>query len=114
MSDCIFCKIVRKEIPSRVVYEDDRVLAFEDINPKAPVHVLIIPKEHFASLAEAPSGRQELLGHIQFVARDIARDKGVADTGYRLVLNTGRDSGQEVLHIHYHLFGGRRLAWPPG
>ncbi len=114
MSDCIFCKIIRKEIPSRIVYEDDRVLAFEDINPKAPVHILIIPKEHFASLAEAPAGRQELLGHIHFVARDIARDKGIADTGYRLVLNTGRDSGQEVLHIHYHLFGGRRLGWPPG
>ena len=112
--DCVFCRIVRKELPAKIVYEDERILAFEDIRPKAPVHVLIIPKAHFASLNEAPGGSEALLGEIVLRARAIAKEKGVGETGYRVVLNTARDSGQEVFHIHFHVLGGRRLTWPPG
>ena len=112
--DCLFCRIVRKEVPAKILFEDERVLAFEDIRPKAPVHVLVIPKAHFASLNEAPDGAAALLGEILLRAREIARAKGVGDTGYRVVLNTAGDSGQEVFHIHFHVLGGRRLTWPPG
>jgi histidine triad (HIT) family protein len=90
------------------------VIAFEDIRPKAPVHVLVIPRVHFASLDEAPEGSEGLLGELLVAARRAAREKGVADTGFRVVLNTGPDSGQEVRHIHLHVLGGRRLTWPPG
>jgi histidine triad (HIT) family protein len=114
MTDCIFCKIIGREIPARVVYEDDDLLAFEDIKPQAPVHILIIPKDHFASLAEASDQKGALLGRLLLRARDIARQKNLEPTGYRVVLNTGRDSGQEVAHLHVHLLGGRRMAWPPG
>ncbi len=112
--DCVFCRIVRRELPAKVVFEDERLLAFEDIRPKAPVHILIIPKDHFASLNEAPDGSGALLGEILLRARAIARDKGVGESGYRIVLNTAGDSGQEVFHIHFHVLGGRRLEWPPG
>jgi histidine triad (HIT) family protein len=111
---CLFCRIVRKEIPARIVFEDERLLAFDDIQPRAPVHVLIIPKAHFASLEDAPEGSEALLGEILLRARTLAREKGVGETGYRVVLNTGRDSGQEVFHIHFHVLGGRPLHWPPG
>ena len=111
---CIFCRIARKEIPARIVYEDERVLAFEDIRPRAPVHVLVIPKEHFASLNDAPQGSEALLGELLLRARAVAREKGVGESGFRIVLNTGRDSGQEVQHIHFHVIGGRPLHWPPG
>ena len=111
---CLFCRIVRKEIPARIVFEDERLLAFDDIQPRAPVHVLIIPKAHFASLDDAPEGSEALLGEILLRARALAREKGVGETGYRVVLNTGRDSGQEVFHIHFHVLGGRPLHWPPG
>ena len=111
---CLFCRIVRKEIPARIVFENERLLAFEDIRPRAPVHVLIIPKAHFASLDDAPEGSEALLGEILLRARALAREKGVGETGYRVVLNTGRDSGQEVFHIHFHVLGGRPLHWPPG
>lgn len=111
---CVFCRIVRKELPARVVYEDERVLAFEDIRPRAPVHVLVIPKAHFASLNDAPQGSAALLGELLLRAREVARAKGVGETGFRIVLNTGRDSGQEVPHIHFHVIGGRPLRWPPG
>jgi histidine triad (HIT) family protein len=114
MSDCIFCKIVGREIPARVVYEDDVLLAFEDIKPQAPVHILIIPKDHFASLAEASEQKASLLGRLLLQAKDIARLKNLEETGYRIVLNTGRDSGQDVPHLHFHLLGGRRMTWPPG
>jgi histidine triad (HIT) family protein len=113
-ADCLFCRIVRGELPAKVLFENERILAFEDIRPKAPVHVLVIPKAHFASLDDAPEGAGALLGEILLRARAIAREKGVGDTGYRVVLNTGRDSGQEVFHIHFHVLGGRRLGWPPG
>jgi histidine triad (HIT) family protein len=112
--DCVFCRIVRKELPAKVLFEDERILAFEDIRPKAPVHVLVIPKAHFASLNEAPEGAEALLGEMLLRARALAREKGVGESGYRIVLNTAGDSGQEVLHIHFHVLGGRRLSWPPG
>ena len=114
VDECIFCKIVNKEIPAKAVYEDDRIIAFDDINPQAPVHVLLIPKEHFKSLEDIPEGSKDLLGHILIKARQVALEKGVGDSGYRIVLNTGRDSGQDVFHIHFHVLGGRRMSWPPG
>ena len=114
MDECIFCKIINKDIPAKVVYEDDRTLAFDDINPQAPVHVLLIPKEHFASLNDIPEEKGDLLGHILSKARQVASDKGIKESGYRIVLNTARDSGQDVFHIHFHVLGGRRMTWPPG
>jgi histidine triad (HIT) family protein len=111
---CLFCRIVRKEVPARIVFENERLLAFEDIRPKAPVHFLVIPKDHLASLNEAPEGAEVLLGEILLKARGIAHEKGVGENGYRIVLNTARDSGQTVFHIHFHVLGGRRLEWPPG
>jgi histidine triad (HIT) family protein len=114
MEDCLFCKIVAGAIPARIVHQTERVLAFEDIRPQAPHHVLIIPKEHCASLEELADGKGGLLAEVVLAARAIARERGLAATGYRIVLNTGRDSGQEVFHIHFHLLGGRRLGWPPG
>ncbi len=111
---CLFCRIARRELPAKILFEDERVLAFEDMRPQAPAHVLVIPKAHFASLNEAPEGSEALLGELLLAARRAARDKGIAETGYRVVLNTGRDSGQEVLHIHFHVLGGRRFHWPPG
>jgi histidine triad (HIT) family protein len=113
-ADCLFCRIVRKELPAKVLFETERVLAFEDIRPKAPVHVLVIPKDHIASLNEAPEGAEALLGEILLRAREAARMKGIGESGYRIVLNTARDSGQEVFHIHFHVLGGRRMTWPPG
>jgi len=112
--DCLFCRIVRKELPARILFENERLLAFEDSRPRAPVHVLVIPKDHFASLNDAPDGAEALLGEILFRAREIAREKGIGESGYRIVLNTAGDSGQEVFHIHFHILGGRRMAWPPG
>jgi len=114
MANCIFCKIVDGEIPAKIVYEDDEILAFEDINPQAPVHILFIPKEHFTSLNALPEDKKPVLGKILMKAREIAEKKGIRERGYRIVLNTEKDSGQEVLHIHFHLFGGRRMSWPPG
>jgi histidine triad (HIT) family protein len=113
-ADCLFCRIVRGELPAKVLFENERVLAFEDIRPKAPVHVLVIPKDHVASLNDAPEGAEALLGELLLRARAIARAKGVGETGYRIVLNTARDSGQEVFHIHFHVLGGRPMGWPPG
>lgn len=114
MDECIFCKIVKKEIPSKIVYEDKDILAFKDINPQAPTHILIIPREHFASLNAIPEEKKEILSSLLLKARQIAEEKGIAQSGYRIVLNTERDSGQEVFHIHLHLLGGRRMSWPPG
>ncbi len=114
MPGCIFCRIIKGEIPSRTVYEDDDILAFEDINPQAPTHILIIPKQHFASLLEIPDEKENLLGKILIKGRDIAQKRGLDDSGFRIVLNTGKDSGQDVFHIHFHVLGGRRMTWPPG
>ena len=114
MEDCLFCKIIRGEIPAQPVYEDDLIFAFDDINPQAPVHTLVIPKEHYSSLNEVPEDKGSLLGHILQKCREIAAMKGIGESGYRIVLNTARDSGQEVFHIHFHILGGRRMTWPPG
>lgn len=114
MDSCIFCKIINKEIPAKIIYEDDQILAFDDINPQAPVHVLIIPKDHYESLNVIPENRADLLSHIILKARAIADLKGIRESGYRLVLNTAKDSGQEVFHIHFHILGGRKMIWPPG
>jgi histidine triad (HIT) family protein len=114
MEDCVFCRIAAKKVPASVVYEDDEMLAFDDVHPMAPVHVLIIPKEHFASLNDLPEGREGLVGRMVAKARDLAEAKGIGKSGYRVVLNTARDSGQNVFHIHFHVLGGRKMAWPPG
>ncbi len=113
MADCLFCKIIEGKIPSKKVYDDDRVYVFEDINPGAPTHVLIIPKKHLKGLKEAEAADAELLGYMQLVAAKIGRERGIED-GYRTVLNVGPRSGQSVFHIHLHLLGGRDLKWPPG
>ena len=114
MSDCLFCKIVSGQIKSEIVFSDDRVVAFRDITPQAPVHVLIVPRKHIASLNELAGEDAALAGHILLVAKKIAADLKVADSGYRVVVNCNRDAGQAVFHIHYHLLGGRSFAWPPG
>jgi histidine triad (HIT) family protein len=112
-SDCLFCKIVAGTIPSKRVYEDDLSLCFADINPEAPTHLLIIPKEHIASQAHAQEEHAALLGHLMAKAASIARSSGL-DRGYRVVINTGPDGGQTVDHLHLHLLGGRAMHWPPG
>ncbi|MDD8020579.1 MAG: histidine triad nucleotide-binding protein [Acidobacteriota bacterium] len=114
MIDCLFCRIIKNEIPAKSIYEDEKVLAFEDINPQAPVHTIIIPKRHVTSLKETETGDKDLLGHLLLAAKKIAEDRGLGESGFRLVINTGPDSGQEVCHLHVHLLGGRRLGWPPG
>lgn len=114
MEDCIFCKIINKEIPASMVFEDEKMIAFNDINPQAPIHILLIPREHFTSLNDIPEEKKSILSHLLLKARQIAQEKGIAEKGYRIVLNTAKDSGQEVFHIHLHLLGGRRMNWPPG
>lgn len=113
MADTIFGRIIRKEIPARIEHEDDLCLAFHDVAPQAPVHVLVIPKKPIPSLAEAQDDDERLLGHLVLVATRLARKLGLGD-GYRLVVNCGRDGGQSVDHLHVHLLGGRSLGWPPG
>ena len=113
MDDCLFCKIIEGKIPSKKVFEDDRALAFEDIDPKAPTHVLIIPKQHIVGLNTAKPEDAETIGYLHLVAANIGRERGIED-GYRTVFNVGPKSGQSVFHIHLHLLGGRDLKWPPG
>lgn len=113
MSDCLFCKVIGGQIPSKKVYEDDRVYAFEDIQPQAPTHVLIVPKQHIVGLKEAKPEHAEILGYMQLIAAKIGRERGIED-GYRTVYNVGPRAGQSVFHIHLHLVGGRDLKWPPG
>jgi len=109
--DCIFCKIANKEMPSKIVYEDEEVIAFKDIKPVAPVHLLIITKKHIPSVDHLETGDKELIGGLFLVAQKIAREQGVTETGYRLVFNIGPDAGQTVDHLHLHLIGGHRLPW---
>jgi histidine triad (HIT) family protein len=110
--ECLFCKIVRGEIPAKLVYEGDDCIAFRDIDPKAPVHVLVVPRDHVASLDDVSDA--PLVGRLALVAAEIARQEGIAESGYRTVFNTNRDAGQTVFHLHLHLLGGRAMTWPPG
>jgi histidine triad (HIT) family protein len=114
MSDCLFCGIVDGKVKANLVYEDDAVVAFKDIAPKAPVHFLIIPRKHVASVSDIAESDRELIGAIFQVAAKLAREQGIAESGYRVVVNSGADAGQSVLHLHYHLLGGRQMTWPPG
>jgi len=113
MSDCLFCRIIRGEVPSRKVYEDDNFFAFEDLNPQGPTHVLVVPRKHVVDLKAASAEDAELIGGCHLVAAKIARERGI-EKGYRTVLNVGPDAGQSVFHLHVHLIGGRKLGWPPG
>ena len=114
MPDCLFCKIINREIPGSIVYEDDRVLAFNDINPQAPTHVLVIPKRHIESLNALKPGDDEIIGELVRRAAAIADERGIATGGFRTVFNTNRNAGQTVFHVHLHLLGGRSMHWPPG
>jgi len=115
MSDsCIFCKIIEKKIPSRIVYEDQHVFAFEDVNPQAPIHILVVPKKHLPDIQSMAETDRVLVGHLFLAAAKIATDKGLVKKGYRTVINNGAGAGQTVFHIHLHILSGRRFAWPPG
>lgn len=111
---CLFCSIVARDIPADIVYETDAVIAFRDIGPQAPVHILVIPKRHIPSLAQAATEDAELMGEVLLAVREVAEREGLAETGFRTVLNTGDDGGQTVHHLHAHVLGGRGLVWPPG
>ena len=113
-SNCVFCKIIEKKIPATIVHEDDFSLAFQDLNPQAPVHVLIVPKKHLADIHSIAAADRELVGHLFFVAKNIAARQGLEKNGYRMVINNGKDAGQTVFHIHLHLLSGRLFSWPPG
>lgn len=113
MDTCLFCKIASRERPGKIVYEDEQSVAFEDINPKAPVHILIVPRQHLATLLDANQADDRLLGHLLLVANRIARQVGIADRGFRVVINCNSDGGQAVFHLHLHLLGGRPLSWHP-
>ncbi|MBC6678588.1 histidine triad nucleotide-binding protein [Zhenpiania hominis] len=113
MGDCVFCKIAEKEIPSNIVYEDDQIICFHDLEPQAPVHVLIIPKKHIASMDDVSADDQQLMGYIMTKVKEIAKTLGL-ENGYRLVNNCGEDGFQTVKHLHFHLLGKRKMTWPPG
>jgi histidine triad (HIT) family protein len=112
--DCVFCKIARKEILAKAVFEDDTILAFEDMNPQAPAHVIIIPKNHIDKVSDLTEKEAGLIGRLVLAAKEIARKAGIADSGYRIVANCNKDGGQAVFHLHLHLLGGRAMTWPPG
>jgi len=112
--DCIFCKIASGQIPAKIVYEDDKAIAFEDINPQAPVHVLVVPRKHISTTLDIQPEDHALIGHLFEISNTIARERGVDRRGFRLVMNTNREAGQTVFHIHLHLLGGRTMHWPPG
>ena len=114
MADCLFCKIINREIPASIVYEDERILAFNDINPQAPTHVLVVPKAHIATLNDVSSQDDQIVGELVRRAAAIAKDRGISAAGFRTVFNTNREAGQTVFHIHLHLLGGRTMHWPPG
>ena len=114
MSDCIFCKIAAGEIPADLVYEDDQVVGFRDLNPQAPTHVLLIPRRHIASLNELQPEDEAIIGRLYSAAAKVAAQEGFAESGYRTVINCNEDGGQTVFHVHLHLLGGRRMSWPPG
>src|SRR5262245_45883079 len=111
---CLFCKIANKEVPAKVQFEDDDLLAFHDINPGAPTHVLVIPKRHIVSLNDATAADAALRGKLVLATHRVAEETGIAEKGYRVVINTGQNAGQSVFHVHVHVLGGRAMAWPPG
>jgi len=111
---CIFCKIVNKEIASNIVYEDEKVVAFHDINPQAPYHILVVPKKHISTLLEVTEEDKELIGHIYLVINKIAKDLGFDERGYRVVVNCKEEAGQTIFHLHFHVLAGRTMGWPPG
>lgn len=113
-ADCLFCKILAGDIPADIIFESDDALAFRDINPQAPTHVLIIPREHIATINELDAGDEAVVGNLFLVAKQIAKQEGIADAGYRVVMNCNAAAGQTVFHLHLHLLGGRQLGWPPG
>src|SRR5947209_3397633 len=114
MADCLFCRIVQKQIPATLVHEGKKSVAFRDIHPRAPVHVLVVPKDHVDNLMGLNPASTEILSDIQTTIQTVVRQEKLEEAGFRVVVNNGRDSGQEVSHLHYHILGGRRLAWPPG
>ncbi len=114
MTDCIFCKIANREVNSRIVFENERVVAFHDLFPAAPTHVLIVPRQHYSTLNDVPADQAALLGEMVATATQLAKDNGFAEDGYRVVMNCNPDGGQSVYHIHLHLLAGRKLTWPPG
>jgi len=114
MEECLFCSIVNKKVPANIVYEDEQVIAFRDINPQAPVHLLIMPKKHIPTIVDLTSEDKDLIGEIYLVAQKLASQESIAQCGFRIVANCNADAGQAVFHIHFHLLGGRKLGWPPG
>lgn len=116
MSDpsCLFCRIARREIPAKIVHEDDGLVAFWDVNPQAPTHILIIPRDHIPSLNDLEPKHRDVIGDVHLLARELARAEGITSGGWRVVMNCGADAGQTVFHIHLHLLGGRHMGWPPG
>lgn len=114
MNSCLFCSIIKGDIKGDIVYQDESIVAFRDINPKAPVHILIVPRKHIATLLDLEQGDKKLMGDIFYAAARLAKDKGISEDGFRVVLNCGPGAGQSVYHIHIHLLGGRPLTWPPG
>lgn len=113
-ADCLFCKIVAGDIPAEIIYESESAIGFRDVNPQAPTHVLIIPREHIATINDLNAGHETIVGNLYTAAKTIAADEGLADDGYRVVMNCNEGAGQTVFHIHLHLLGGRSLGWPPG
>ena len=111
---CLFCKIVKRDIPATIILENDHVLAFHDVHPVAPKHALVIPKEHLTGIHDASRAHAELLGELMLAGREVAEQLGLGESGYRLVMNSGPDAGQSVFHVHLHVLGGRPMAWPPG
>lgn len=112
--ECLFCKIAEKQVSSDIIFESDDLVAFRDINPQAPTHILIIPKEHIPTINDVEAGKEPLVGKMVTAAKELAKKEGIAESGYRLVFNCNRGAGQAVFHIHLHLLGGRDMAWPPG
>ena len=114
MSECLFCRVSAHELPAKILYEDEQCVAFQDVNPQAPTHLLVIPRKHIVSLNDDLGNDKELLGHLLTIASRMAKEQGVDGTGYRIVINTNREAGQSVFHLHVHVLGGRMLGWPPG
>jgi histidine triad (HIT) family protein len=114
MTQCLFCRIIKREIPGRIVYEDDGVLAFQDINPQAPTHILVVPKKHIDSLSDLSTTDKEVMGSLFLTVNQLAKTNNLAQQGFRTVVNTGPNGGQTVYHLHVHLLGGRQMTWPPG